>query len=171
MNEQSNETKFSLAFASYEASIWGESMRYLELIKKEEGKIIMGWPKVRIEESSSNSYEVTIKKECNGRTQTMSLENADKIEFDIRLEDNELIIPPYFSVNEEDKFRDQDVLVYIGVPNGKTIEMDANMSRVLTLDRHNGRRVLDKYSGRTLIMRNKRFVEDVKREVLEEILD
>ena len=36
MNEQSNETKFSLAFASYEASIWGESMRYLELIKKEE---------------------------------------------------------------------------------------------------------------------------------------
>ena len=63
------------------------------------------------------------------------------------------------------------MLVYIGVPNGKTIEMDANMSRVLTLDRNNGRRVLDKYSGRTLIMRNKRFVEDIKREVLEEILD
>ena len=36
LNEESNETKFSLAFASYEASIWGESQRYLELIKKEE---------------------------------------------------------------------------------------------------------------------------------------
>lgn len=36
LNEESNETKFSLAFASYEASIWGESIRYLELIKREE---------------------------------------------------------------------------------------------------------------------------------------
>ena len=36
LSEESNETKFSLAYASYEASIWGESVRYLELIKKEE---------------------------------------------------------------------------------------------------------------------------------------
>ena len=35
-NEKSNETKLSLAFASYEAKIWGEAQKYLDQIKKTE---------------------------------------------------------------------------------------------------------------------------------------
>ena len=33
-NEKSNETKLSLAFASFEAKIWGEAQKYLDQIKK-----------------------------------------------------------------------------------------------------------------------------------------
>jgi len=36
INEESNETKLSLAFASFEAKIWGEAQKYLEQIKKTE---------------------------------------------------------------------------------------------------------------------------------------
>ena len=35
-NEKSNETKLSLAFASFEAKIWGEAQKYLDQIKKTE---------------------------------------------------------------------------------------------------------------------------------------
>ena len=35
-NEKSNETKLSLAFASFEAKIWGEALKYLDQIKKTE---------------------------------------------------------------------------------------------------------------------------------------
>ena len=36
VNEKSNETKLSLAFASFEAKIWGEAQQYLEQIRKTE---------------------------------------------------------------------------------------------------------------------------------------
>ncbi len=36
VNEKSNETKLSLAFASFEAKIWGEAQNYLEQIRKTE---------------------------------------------------------------------------------------------------------------------------------------
>ena len=36
VNEKSNETKLSLAFASFEAKIWGEAQKYLEQIRKTE---------------------------------------------------------------------------------------------------------------------------------------
>lgn len=36
VNEKSNETKLSLAFASFEAKIWGEAQKYLDLIRKTE---------------------------------------------------------------------------------------------------------------------------------------
>ena len=36
INEESNETKLSLAFASYEASIWGEAQNFLDQISKNE---------------------------------------------------------------------------------------------------------------------------------------
>ena len=36
VNEKSNETKLSLAFASYEAKIWGEAEKYLDQIRKTE---------------------------------------------------------------------------------------------------------------------------------------
>ena len=35
INEDSNETRFSLAYASYQASIWGEAQNYLDQIEKD----------------------------------------------------------------------------------------------------------------------------------------
>ena len=48
VNEKSNETKLSLAFASFEAKIWGEAQKYLEQIKKNERdhRVIMLFKKI-----------------------------------------------------------------------------------------------------------------------------
>ena len=65
VNEKSNETKLGLAFASFEAKIWGEAQQYLEQIRKTErdDRVIRLYKKISEqtkEQKSLSDHEIII---------------------------------------------------------------------------------------------------------------
>lgn len=62
INEDSNETKFSMAYASFEASIWGEAQNYLDQIKQDkwDERVINLYEKINIKTKKTKSIFLNI---------------------------------------------------------------------------------------------------------------
>ena len=59
-----------------------------------------------------------------GNTREVAIKNAERIRFNIDQQDSLLLLPEGFAVSSTDKFRNQQVLVFIEVPVGKKIQMN-----------------------------------------------
>lgn len=79
-------------------------------------------PEIRIRESRDENYHYLIKKSARGSDLSDANSNLENITFQVQLHDNELSIPPYYQYPKQDKWRKQELKLYIYVPKGKTIQ-------------------------------------------------
>lgn len=80
--------------------------------------------RIILRQAKSDSFTVAVTQISNGSSITDANNRASKIlVHPIRQNDDHLIIPCYFNISKQTKFRNQFVLVTIGVPVGKKIEV------------------------------------------------
>ena len=79
--------------------------------------------RVKIARSKDSSYHLTRVRLSQGNTREIAIKNAENIRFNIDQQDSLLLLPEGFAVSSTDKFRNQQVLVFIEVPVGKRIQM------------------------------------------------
>lgn len=104
---------------------------FFELLKKDGDQVHVGWPKLDIVPSESQNFELIVHKSSLGRTQREAIDNSNAIIYPIKIEGNQLIVPPYFTFDLENKYKMQDVNVILKVPDGRSVELSKRMSRVL----------------------------------------
>jgi phage shock protein PspC (stress-responsive transcriptional regulator) len=79
--------------------------------------------RVKIVRSLSDSFEVRTVYSAHGSTRFAADTTASTIQFHINQQDSLLFIDRATNISKNQKFRNQQVVVLIGVPEGKTIDM------------------------------------------------
>lgn len=82
--------------------------------------------RVRIIQSKTDSFQVHIVKLSNGKTVKEANQNADNINFSITQVDSLLYLDRGIAITQQNKFRNQHVILTIAVPIGKRIKISNN---------------------------------------------
>ena len=95
---------------------------------------IVGRPKISVNKSPSDRFEVWVTKKSRGGSIFLAKQNAKGAEQKFVLVDNSLIISPYFMLQPNQKWRVQEVEITIYVPEGKGIYFDPYLECIINQD-------------------------------------
>lgn len=93
---------------------------------------IVGRPTFEIGKSNTDSFELVIHKRSRGATGPMARKSARGIDFSYTFEENQLLVNPFYTLADGEKWRAQDVSVTLLVPNGKRVYIDSSLRRYLS---------------------------------------
>jgi len=80
--------------------------------------------RVKIEKSTSDSFQVEVIRSSRGRTIAQAKKLANEIQFQLNQQDSLLYLPAGLSIPRNSNFREQRVTIVVKVPVGKNIEVD-----------------------------------------------
>jgi phage shock protein PspC (stress-responsive transcriptional regulator) len=87
-------------------------------ILAQKGKVSMEIaPQIIINRNNTNSVQVKIVKQSLGTNMENAKQNTTNINYDWTLKNNKLEVEPYFSINNDDKWRKQSVKMIVNVPS------------------------------------------------------
>lgn len=96
-------------------------------IRAAEDTVIINTSKVKVEKSSSDSFEVVVERYAYGRRVAQARALAGQIEYKLVQDGGTLYIPSGVSIPADSKFRGQHVVVIVKVPANKKVMMDRNI--------------------------------------------
>jgi len=148
-----------------EDDIFSEHIRYrdvwnqTELIRLQDEKIALGFPELYlVEKNDSGNFAIIVHKQSNGLSNQDAIVKAENISYGLNLTGNKLMIPPYYTVPQTDKFRGQHIQVEVQVPLGKRVELGTNIDRI-DLETSPGNRYEEKsYANTTWTAKSHRMV-------------
>jgi hypothetical protein len=94
-------------------------------------EVMLGQPRLDIEKSGSDNFTITIKKASRGNSRENAKESAEDIIYNFELNDSTLLFDPYFILEDDEKWRDQDVDIMIKIPEGKAIFLGEEMIKII----------------------------------------
>jgi phage shock protein PspC (stress-responsive transcriptional regulator) len=90
--------------------------------------------KVEVEQSPDSLYHIYTVKSSRGVSDNQAQQLVAHINFDVTQQGDQIILPKGLSVSKDDHYRNQQVLVVVGVPLGKQIEFDKGLERFTWVD-------------------------------------
>lgn len=94
-------------------------------------EIMVGQPKLDIVKSGSDNFIISVKKAARGKTRDNAKEFAQEIIYIYEVNDSTLMFDPYFLLDEDGKWRNQDVDITIKIPHGKAVHIGENMVKII----------------------------------------
>jgi len=82
---------------------------------------------VQIVKADNDSFSVQMAKNSNGVSRQQANELASRISYPVSQQDSTLWVPKGFGITQEEKFRNQSIILSIAVPVGKRIRIDDNV--------------------------------------------
>ena len=105
-----------------------DRMKVAEVNGKEK---LLGRPNFTIEKSTTGEFLLLIKKRARGSNTLEAQQNVEQITYNYAQKDSTLQLDPYYLLNDNAKWRDQEVSMVLKVPQGKTIFMNEKMRSIL----------------------------------------
>lgn len=99
--------------------------------EKDGKRSIIGYAELNVVESNSDSIELIVTRSSHGHTKKEANENAKAVSYSFKQVGNVLVFDEIFLVNEDSKFRAQDVDIKIRLPKGKVIYFDKSVKHML----------------------------------------
>lgn len=94
----------------------------------DEDSLILRTVRININKSEDSAYHLQIVKFSHGDNPETARSHATKIDFRVNQTDSVLVLPKGFSISQNNKFHNQQVLLIVEVPIGKKIELDESLS-------------------------------------------
>lgn len=103
----------------------GKNVRFDEfsLIRKGNVNLIAGNPELEIEATDSPDFSVIVRKQARGKSMAEVQQNIDHIDYQLVSRDSTLVLDRFFTLAENDKWRNQELEVVIRVPRGKSVHL------------------------------------------------
>lgn len=121
--------------------------------------MIVGKPSFFIGKSTSDSFELLILKRSRGATSLLARRSANGVNLLFELQGNNLMVDPFFTLNQGEKWRAQDVEVTLLLPEGKRVYIDRSMESILSTNQAYCMFWPDELVGRIWEMRGDKLVE------------
>ncbi|MDR7208762.1 PspC domain-containing protein [Flavobacterium piscis] len=83
--------------------------------------------RLRVLHTDENAPYIQIEKSARGNSFTAAKKRAEKINYNIEIRGNQLILDNYFLTDIKNKFRGQEVEVYLYLPEGQLFKPDASV--------------------------------------------
>jgi phage shock protein PspC (stress-responsive transcriptional regulator) len=99
----------------------------LPALSADEDSMLLRTVRLRIVKSKDNEYHAYTVKLARGNTPIQAEQTASMINFKVDQIDSTLFLPKGFGISKESKFRNQQVLVVLEVPVGKSIRVDGSI--------------------------------------------
>ncbi len=100
--------------------------------------------RLNIEKSTSENFELEIRKIASGESQKQAKINAGKIDYYHTIEEGELSLDNYFSLAQGEGFRFQEMELTLYIPQGKTVYL-YNSTKYMIYDVDNNLDMYDEY--------------------------
>ncbi|MEO5998668.1 MAG: PspC domain-containing protein [Chitinophagaceae bacterium] len=113
----------------YYGSDWFGFDNNFPFFSKNEDSIMMNTVRMRLIKSNDSFYHVYAVKFSNGNNPAIAENLANNIHFNISQIDSVLYLPKGFTITQNDKFRNQQVMVVTEIPVGKKIEVDRSVDQ------------------------------------------
>jgi hypothetical protein len=93
--------------------------------------VLLGEPRLNIEKSGNEDYVVLVKKSSRGNSNDNAKESINDIVYRYELKDSTVYFDPYFYLDNDAKWRMQEVAITLKVPEGKAIYFDDDMLKII----------------------------------------
>jgi phage shock protein PspC (stress-responsive transcriptional regulator) len=120
---------------------------------------IYGKPSITIGKATGDNYELVIEKKSRGATEASAIQSAMNLNYSYTLTDSVLKFNPYFSLEDGEKWRVQELQITLNVPVGKRIYIAKNLEEILSNNQEVCLCWPDELIGKTWVMRKERMVE------------
>jgi phage shock protein PspC (stress-responsive transcriptional regulator) len=110
----------------FETIDWFDDEDDAPAVSPNNDSLILNTVRIRVSRSTDSLYRLKIFKAARGESSMEAEETAEKIVFQPLQEDSVIYLPKGFAIAAADKFRNQQVIVVIEVPMGKTIRIDGS---------------------------------------------
>ncbi len=122
------------------------------LLKINGDNILAGNPRLSIEATDAPDFSVIIKKTSRGKNGSEVRKNIGLIQYKVASRDSTLVLDPYFTIENQAKWRNQEVQVTVKVPKGKRVNLASNLGK-LRFDFENINNIWNKdMAGKTWVM-------------------
>ena len=93
--------------------------------------VLLGEPRLDIEKSGNEDYLILVRKISRGKSNESAKESIEDIVYRYKLKDSTVYFDPYFYLENNAKWRAQEVEVTLKVPEGKGIYFDDDMLKMI----------------------------------------
>ncbi len=112
---------------------WNTNFRLnnLQYFESDSNEFFGGRAELDISLADSSLYELIINKKSSGSTKVNAKSSAERIQYNFKTKNNELVLNKLFVILKDEKWRNQDVELELKVPENKMILIDKNLNRLL----------------------------------------
>jgi len=93
---------------------------------------LLGHPRFTIEKSSNNEFALLIKKRSRGSNNEEAQANMEKINYNFMQKDSTIHFDPYYMLQDDAKWRNQEVSMVLKVPEGKSVFLGEDMKDIIS---------------------------------------
>ena len=116
-------------YADYAETDW--EMNNFKMVVVNGDEVMLGQPRLDVERASTENFSILVKKSSRGKTREDAREMAEDVIYNFNTKDSTLFFDPHFILDEDGKWRDQEVYITVKVPEGKTIYLDDDMVKII----------------------------------------
>lgn len=124
------------------------------ILDKDGERIVFGRPKISVSLSSTNKYELIIKKRARGKNRRNASDNSAEIQYSWEIKENKLILDQYFFLLPEEKWRKQELEILLKVPVGKSIYIAPEMNEIISGAYNKPGVPVEEIAGKTWVMKD-----------------
>lgn len=110
----------------FETISWFDDEEDAPAMSPNNDSLILNTVRIRVAKSPDSLYRIRIFKAARGSSVDEAKEKAEKLSFDLLQQDSILYLPKGFAIAAADKFRNQQVILVVEVPVGKSIRVDGS---------------------------------------------
>lgn len=94
-------------------------------------KLISAKPELIIEKSNDESPNITIVKKARGANKILAKQNASDIIYNYTIQDTAITLDPIFTLPENTKWKNQDIVIVLNLPEGTSVYLDSTILDLL----------------------------------------
>ena len=94
-------------------------------------EVMLGVPSLDVERSGTENFIITVKKMSRGKSREAARESANKIIYEYVLQDSTVNFNPYFVLNKDARWRNQEVKITVKVPDGKAVFLGEDLVKII----------------------------------------
>ncbi|MEN6454317.1 MAG: PspC domain-containing protein [Prolixibacteraceae bacterium] len=106
-------------------------LRRMRLVTDGDKPLLIGEPRLDVEESSSNEFLILIRKKSRGSNQDAAKNNVEDIIYNFTQNDSIIRFNPYYTIRDNQRWLDQEVDITVKVPRGKSIYLANKMETII----------------------------------------
>ena len=103
-------------------------------VTSDNGDVFYGIPQLRIEKASGTEIELETIKLAKGKSILDADERAKRTIYHYQVNNNSLVLDPFYKLPENELWRVQQVNLILEVPVGTTIHIDEDMDKLIDKD-------------------------------------
>ena len=120
------------------------------IVNTKDAQILYGIPEIKIVQSETPEFQLSISKFSKGRNLKLANERAKDIQFEFIQSSDTLFISPYYLLKENSIWRNQYLKINIKVPKGKYLFIDESLAPIIGVDNIN--EDLSPFIGRRIVL-------------------